>query len=143
MKKVLIVCTGNSCRSQMAEGWLRHFGEGKIEAYSAGTRPGLSVQPLAIEVMNEKGVDISSHRPKSVDEFLNEDLDYVVTVCDNAREDCPVIAGQHTTMHMPFEDPSGFIGTNEERLVQFRKARDQIGTSMKRLASSILKQEAK
>ncbi|MCZ6776206.1 MAG: arsenate reductase ArsC [Ignavibacteria bacterium] len=143
MKKVLIVCTGNSCRSQMAEGWVRHYSGGKIEAYSAGTRPGLSVQPLAIQVMNEKGVDISSHRPKSVDEFLSEDLDYVVTVCDNAREDCPVIAGQHTTMHMPFEDPSGFVGTNEERLVQFRKARDQIGTSMKRLASSILKQEAK
>ncbi len=122
---------------------MRHYSGGKIEAYSAGTRPGLSVQPLAIQVMNEKGVNISSHRPKSVDEFLNEDLDYVVTVCDNAREDCPVIPGQHTTMHMPFEDPSGFVGTNEERLVQFRKARDQIGTSMKRLASSILKQEAK
>ena len=110
-----------------------------LEAYSAGTRPGLSVQPLAIEVMNEKGVDISSHRPKSVDEFLNEDLDYVVTVCDNALEECPIIPGNHAKMHTPFEDPTGFVGTNEERLMQFRKVRDQIATSMNCISRSQLK----
>jgi thioredoxin type arsenate reductase len=141
LKKVLIVCTGNSCRSQMAEGWLRHFGEGKIEAYSAGTRPA-TVHPLAIQVMSETGIDISSHRAKSVGEFLKENLDYVVTVCDNALEECPIIPGNHAKMHMPFEDPSGFVGTNEERLVQFRKVRDQIAKSIEKLASSIIVQEA-
>ena len=141
MKKVLIVCTGNSCRSQMAEGWLRHFGQGKISAYSAGTHPAV-VHPLAIQVMNETGVDISSHHSKSVDEFLNENLDYVVTVCDNAREECPFIPGTHVTMHMPFEDPSGYVGTNEERLTQFRKVRDQIAKSMEKLASSIIERGA-
>ncbi len=138
MKKVLIICTGNSCRSQMAEGWLRHFGEGRIEAMSAGTLP-CFVNPLAIQVMKEADVDISSHRSKSVSEFVGKQLDYVITVCYDAREACPFIPGNHITIHMPFEDPSFFEGTNEERLNEFRRVRDIIKAEMKGFAMRVLK----
>jgi|GEM_PF-81184 len=134
--KVLILCTGNSCRSQMAEGWLRHFGEGKIEAFSAGTHP-CFVHPLAIQVMQEVGVDISSHRSKSVNEFIGKELDYVVTVCDNAREECPYLPGIHTTIHMPFEDPSFAPGTTEERLNEFRQVRDIIKEEIRGIAAQM------
>ena len=138
MTKVLIVCTGNSCRSQMAEGWLRYFGDGKIEAMSAGTHP-CFVHPLAIQVMKEAGVDISPHRSKSVNEFVGKELDYVITVCDNAREECPYLPGTHTTIHMPFEDPSFADGTPEERLNEFRRVRDIIKEEMKGFAASLVK----
>ncbi|MER3524862.1 MAG: hypothetical protein C4326_12635 [Ignavibacteria bacterium] len=133
MKRVLILCTGNSCRSQMAEGWLRHFGENEIEVYSAGTRPSF-VHPLAIEVMKEAGVDMTSHRSKSVEEFVGTPLDFVITVCDNAREECPYLPGLHATLHIPFEDPAGAIGTLDQRLAVFRRVRDAIREEMQALA---------
>lgn len=138
MKRVLILCTGNSCRSQMAEGWLRHFGGGQLEVFSAGTRPSF-VHPLAIHVMNEAGVDISTHRSKSVEEFVGASLDYVVTVCDHAREECPYLPGTHVTLHIPFEDPAGATGTLDERLVVFRRVRDTIKEEMRGLAESLSK----
>ena len=140
MKRVLIICTGNSCRSQMAEGWLRDHGKGAIMAYSAGTMPSF-VHPTAIKVMAEKGIDISRHRSKSVDEFVDAELDYAVTVCDHARETCPVLPGSHVTMHTPFEDPVGYEGSPEERLEKFREVRDLIGAAMKRLAAEVLADE--
>ncbi|MFN0159501.1 MAG: arsenate reductase ArsC [Bacteroidota bacterium] len=130
MRKVLIVCTGNSCRSQMAEGWLRTHGKGIIEAFSAGTHPSI-VHPLAIKVMGEAGVDISKQRSKSVEEFIGKTLDYVITVCDNARESCPVLPGRHMIMHLPFDDPAGFEGTEEQRLNEFRRVRNLIGNAMR------------
>jgi arsenate reductase len=138
MKRVLILCTGNSCRSQMSEGWLRHFGKDNVEVFSAGTRPSF-VNPVAIEVMKEAGVDISSHHSKSVDEFVGKELDYVVTVCDNAREECPYLPGSHTTIHMPFEDPSFVEGSTEERLKEFRRVRDIIRDEMKGFAERIIR----
>ncbi len=138
MKRVLILCTGNSCRSQMAEAWLRHFGGGKLEVFSAGTRPSF-VHPLAIHVMNEVGIDISSHRSKSVDEFIGAELDYVVTVCDNAREECPYLPGAHVTLHIPFEDPAPATGPLDERLAVFRRVRDTIKEEMKGLAESLMR----
>jgi len=114
---VLILCTGNSARSQMAEGLLRHEAGDRFDVYSAGTKPSL-VRPEAIAVMAELGIDISGHRSKSADEFAGRDLDYVITVCDNAREACPVFPAKTRRMHWPFEDPA----TPED----FRKVRDQI-----------------
>ncbi len=125
-KKVLFLCTGNSCRSQMAEGWLRHLGGNRYEAVSAGTRP-QGVNPLAVRVMAEVGVDISGHTSDPVEKYLGEDLDLVVTVCDAARESCPVFAGRvKERRHWPFEDPAGATGTDEEILAVFRRVRDQI-----------------
>jgi len=103
-KKVLVLCTGNSARSQMAEGLLRHEGGDRFEVYSAGTKPG-RVRPEAIAVMDEIGIDISGHRSKSVDEFVGVDLDFVITVCNNAYESCPIFPGQTRRLHWPFEDP--------------------------------------
>jgi arsenate reductase len=120
----------------MAEGWLRHFGNGKIGVFSAGTRPSY-VHPIAIEVMKEAGIDISSHRSKSVNEFIGKRLDYVITVCDNARDECPFIPGNHTTLHMPFKDPVGFIGSHKRALEEFRKTRDEIAMAMKQFATSL------
>lgn len=138
MKRVLILCTGNSARSQMSEGWLRHFGGGELEVFSAGTRP-CFVHPLAIQAMKEAGVDISSHRSKSVNEFVNEEFDYVITVCDNAREECPYLPGAHVMIHKPFEDPSFVDGTEDERLDAFRRVRDIIRGDMKGFAEAIAK----
>lgn len=141
MKRVLILCTGNSCRSQISEGWLRYFGNGNIEVFSAGTKPGF-VHPLAIQTMKEAGVDISSHHSKSVSEFVGEQFDYVVTVCDNARDECPYLPGSHMSIHMPFEDPSFAAGTTEERLTEFRRVRDVIKGEMKGFAEAVLKAES-
>jgi arsenate reductase len=138
MKRVLILCTGNSCRSQMAEGWLRHFGGGALDVASAGTHPSF-VHPLAIQVMNEAGIDISSHRSKSVEEFIGTPFDYIITVCDNAREECPYLPGSHVTIHIPFEDPATATGTLEQRLTVFRRVRDAIRDEMKGLAESLAK----
>jgi arsenate reductase (thioredoxin) len=124
-RRVLILCTGNSARSQMAEGLFRHEAGDQFEVFSAGTKPSI-VRPEAIAVMNEIGIDISGHRSKSVDEFTRQELDYVITVCDNAKESCPVFPAKMLRMHRPFEDPAGVQGSDEERRAAFRKVRDQI-----------------
>jgi arsenate reductase len=124
-KRVLILCTGNSARSQMAEGLLRHdYGE-RFDVESAGTKASF-VRPEAITAMNELGIDISGQRSKSVDEFDGQRFDYVITVCDNARETCPVFFGAAERLHHSFEDPAAFLGSNEERLAVFRRVRDEL-----------------
>ena len=129
-KRVLVLCTGNSARSQMAEGILRHIAGDRFEVQSAGVSP-TNVRPEAIEAMREIGVDISSHRSKSVDEFVDQTFDYIITVCDNAKESCPVFKGNATRIHWSFDDPAAVIGTNDERLQAFRDARDQIQERLK------------
>jgi arsenate reductase len=124
-KRVLILCTGNSARSQMAEGLLRHDAGDRFDVESAGTKPG-SVRPEAIAAMSELGIDISGQRSKNVDEFAGQQFDYVITVCDNARETCPVFFGAAEKLHRSFEDPAAFIGSNEERLTLFRRVRDEL-----------------
>jgi arsenate reductase (thioredoxin) len=124
-RRVLIVCTGNSCRSQMAEGWWRHLAGEDWEVHSAGLIPS-GVHPLAARVMEEAGVDISGQSSKHVDRYVGDDWDLVVTVCDYAREVCPVIPGAGRTEHWPIEDPVGFTGPEEERTADFRRARDEI-----------------
>lgn len=124
--KILILCTGNSCRSQMAEGFLKSF-DNNLEVFSAGTKPAEKVNPIAVQVMKEVGIDISKNYPKVVDQFLNESFDYVITVCDNAKEACPVFIGKvGKQLHIGFEDPADAIGTEEEILSVFRKVRDEI-----------------
>ena len=124
-KKVLILCTGNSARSQMAEGLLRHLAGDRFEVASAGVEP-VSIKPEAIEVMRESGMDISGHRSKSVDEFLNKPFDYVITVCDNANQQCPIFPGKARRLHWSIEDPASAEGAREKRLSAFRVARDEI-----------------
>jgi len=125
MKRVLFICTKNSARSQMAEGLANHDLSGRFEAFSAGTDPS-SVQPLAIKVMREIGIDISGHRSKSMDEFSQERFDYVITLCDQANESCPVFFGGTKRLHMGFPDPAAAGGGEEEKREVFRKVRDQI-----------------
>jgi arsenate reductase len=125
MKRILVLCTGNSARSQMGEGLFRHHGRGSYAVESAGTKPS-HVRPEAIAVMKELGIDISGHRSKSVDEFEGQAFDYVVTVCDNARDTCPVFPAGAERIHWSFEDPAAVQGTEEERLSAFRRTRDQI-----------------
>lgn len=125
-KSILVLCTGNSCRSQMAEGFLRSF-DPELEVFSAGTIPASEVHPLAVQVMREKGIDLSANRPKKVDEFLAKPFDYVVTVCDGAKESCPLFTGQvKHRQHIGFDDPAAATGTNEEVLAEFRRVRDEI-----------------
>ena len=124
-KRVLIVCTGNSARSQMAEGLLRHEAGDRFEVASAGTHP-THVRPEAIAVMNEIGIDISQHRSKSVDEFVGQPLDFVVTVCNSAKETCPVFSGAVNRLHWPFDDPAAVKGSEDVRKAAFRRIRDQI-----------------
>lgn len=125
-KKILILCTGNSCRSQMAEGFLKSF-DSQLEIYSAGTNPSEQVHPKAIQIMKEVGIDLSQNYPKMVDKFLGESFDYVITVCDNAKETCPVFIGKvGKQLHIGFEDPADATGTEEEILSEFRRIRDEI-----------------
>ncbi|HEX6126146.1 MAG TPA: arsenate reductase ArsC [Pyrinomonadaceae bacterium] len=124
-QRVLILCTGNSARSQMAEGILRHIGGNSFEVESAGVAPS-AVREEAIEVMKEIGIDITSHRSKSVEEFLDQSFDYIITVCDNAKESCPVFPGDAERMHWSFDDPAAVTGSEEQRLNAFRTVRDQI-----------------
>lgn len=125
-KKILILCTGNSCRSQMAEGFLKSF-DSELEVYSAGTSPAEKVNPKAVAVMNEIGIDIGENYPKDVEQFINDSFDYVITVCDNAKETCPVFMGKvGKHLHIGFEDPAEATGTEEEILAVFRKVRDEI-----------------
>lgn len=124
-QKVLFICTLNSSRSQMAEGLLLALYGDRFEAYSAGTQPS-EVNPYAIKAMSEIGIDISHYRSKSVREFRDMKFDYVVTVCDNAKETCPFFPGGKKYLHRGFIDPAGFEGTEEERLRVFRRVRDEI-----------------
>jgi arsenate reductase len=123
--KILFVCTHNSARSQMAEGFVNALYSKKYRAYSAGTEPS-TTNPYAVAVMAEVGVDISGHHSKSVTEFLRDSFDYVITVCDTAREMCPFFPGGKTVLHKGFEDPSDFRGTDKEITAEFRKTRDEI-----------------
>lgn len=126
-KRVLILCTGNSARSQMAEGLLRHNAGDRFEVFSAGTRAS-KVRPEAIYVMRELGIDISGYRSKSVDEFADQSFDYVLTVCDDAKESCPIFPDQGVRVHRSFDDPAELQGTEEERLAGFRRVRDELRT---------------
>ncbi len=125
-KRVLILCTGNSCRSQMAESLWESLGNGEWHSESAGSKPSGYVHPLAIRAMQELDIDISSNTSKSLDQFQNEPFDLVVTVCDNAQESCPVFPGAKQTLHWPFDDPADATGTEDEQLVFFRRVRDEI-----------------
>ncbi len=126
--KILILCTGNSCRSQMAQAFLKSFDSG-LDVYSAGTQPAREVHPRAIQVMREIGIDISTHKTQSVDAFLDQDFDFVITVCDGARESCPVFLGNVTErLHVGFEDPAVATGSEAEILAVFRRVRDEIKT---------------
>lgn len=125
MQRVLILCTRNSARSQMAEGLLRHLAGDRLQVYSAGTKPG-AVRAEAIAVMKEAGIDISGQRSKHVDEFAGQPFDYVLTVCDNARESCPLYPAGTKRLHESFEDPASVTGSEEERIAAFRRVRDQL-----------------
>lgn len=124
-KKVLILCTGNSARSQMAEGLLKYITQSEYEINSAGTKPSI-VRPEAIKALAEISIDISTNRSKSVDEFAGEEIDYVLTVCDNARENCPYFPAKTKLVHHSFADPAEVEGDEETRLDAFRKIRDEI-----------------
>lgn len=124
--KVLILCTGNSCRSQMAHGFLRSI-DPKLDVYSAGTRPAEKVNPQAVKVMHEKGIDISRHTPHNVSEYLSEPWDYVITVCGGANESCPAFIGNVShRIHIGFDDPSDAVGSEEYVMSEFRRVRDEI-----------------
>lgn len=122
---VLFLCTGNSCRSQMAEGFLRHLAGDRFAAHSAGTAP-TQVNPLAIEVMREKGIDLSAQHSKDVAGYLGRHFPYIITVCDNAREHCPIFPGPALRLHWSLPDPAAAQGTREEQLAVFRQVRDHI-----------------
>lgn len=132
----MFLCTGNSCRSQMAEGWARHLKGDTIEAFSAGITP-VRVNQTAIEVMAEAGVDISKHISKHVDDLMGLDFHYVVTVCDNAKEHCPVFPGKCKMVHKSFGDPSFLIGTRQQVLDAFRRTRDQIRAFIETMPDSL------
>lgn len=134
-KSVLILCTGNSCRSQMAEGILRRYGCDKFEVLSAGTKPSV-VNPTAIRVMKEIGIDISGHRSKHIDEFVGRKIDFIISVCDNAKESCPIFPGGTTRLHWPFPDPPHDKEMTEEVLNDFRKVRDLILVRFKSLGET-------
>jgi arsenate reductase len=132
--RVLFVCTGNSARSVMAEALLRHHGGDRFEVYSAGTIP-KGINPLTLRVLADAGIDASRARSKSVDEFLGQSFDYVVTVCDQARQVCPVFPGVHESLHWGYEDPAEATGTEEERLAVFRRVFIQIGERVRQFAT--------
>lgn len=125
MKRVLFICTGNSARSQMAEGLVNHDLAGKVQAFSAGTEPS-GVHPLAVKAMAELGIDISRQRSKGLDEFADQKFDHVITLCDQAAEACPLFFGGTHKFHMGFPDPVAVLGSDEEKVSAFRKVRDQI-----------------
>lgn len=126
--RILILCTGNSCRSQMAEGFLKSF-DPRLEVFSAGTRPASEPNPYAVAVMKEAGIDISGNKPKSVELFLNDPFDYVITVCGGAKEVCPAFTGSvRHRLHIGFDDPADAVGTPEEIMTIYRKSRDEIRT---------------
>ncbi len=136
-KKVLILCTGNSARSQMAEGLLKYITQNEYEVFSAGTKPS-DVRPEAIKVLLEIGIDISKNRSKSVEEFADRKIDYVLTVCDNARENCPYFPAQTKLIHHSFADPAEVQGDERARIAAFRETRDQIKKYFKNTFCKIL-----
>ena len=137
--KVLILCTGNSCRSQMAHGFLQSFSS-EIGVFSAGTKPAEMINRKAVEVMKEAGIDISDHKPHNVAEYINEPWDYVITVCGGANESCPVFVGNvRHRLHIGFDDPSDAIGSEELVLAEFRRVRDEIKTRFEQLYNDNLK----
>ena len=138
--RVLFLCTGNSCRSQMAEGFLRSYGGDVYEAHSAGINP-TSVNPLAIQVMKEVGIDISQQHSKNVTGYVGQHFSIIITVCDNANERCPIFPGPAIREHWPFDDPAQATGTEEERLTAFRRVRDQIAARTRTFLTLTAKQE--
>ena len=132
--RVLVVCTGNSARSVMAEALIRHRGGAGFEIHSAGTEP-RGVNPLTLRVLADAGIDASWARSKSVDEYLGQSFDYVVTVCDEARQVCPVFPGVHEALHWGYEDPAAVRGTEEERLAVFRRVFIQLGERIRQFAT--------
>ncbi|MDF1612536.1 arsenate reductase ArsC [Stygiobacter electus] len=136
-KRILVLCTGNSCRSQMAEGFLKFFDK-NLEVYSAGTKPADKVNPFAVKAMKEIGIDISQNYPKLVEQFLNDSFDYVITVCDNAKETCPVFIGDvKHHLHIGFDDPAEAIGTEEEVMPVYRRVRDEIKREFQKFVKQI------
>lgn len=137
-KKILVLCTGNSCRSQIAEGYLRHFANGNAEVYSAGVETH-GVNPKAIAIMQEDGIDISNHTSNNIDEYYDIDFDFVITVCDNAKERCPFFPTKAKKFHHNFSDPAKATGTDEEVNEQFRQVRQQIKEYCERFVAENLK----
>ncbi len=135
-KRVLILCTGNSARSQMAEGLLRHDAGERFDVESAGTKASF-VRPEAIAVMRELGIDISAHRSKNVEEFQGRQFDYIITVCDHARETCPVFSGIGQRLHRTFDDPAAVTGSDEQRLPVFRRVRDELRSYLRDFSGSV------
>ena len=139
--KILILCTGNSCRSQMAQGFLQSF-DNRMQIFSAGTEPAARINPTAVKVMKEAGIDISKNKPKNVDQFLNEEWDYVITVCDDANESCPVFPGKvRNRLHLGFEDPSKVKGSYTEIMNSFYEIRNEIKDAFFELFESELKRK--
>lgn len=136
MIKVLFLCTGNACRSQIAEGWAKHLKSDSIEAYSAGIYP-IGVHPNAIKIMAQAGVDISNQTSDHIDDFGDIDFDYVITLCDNAKQSCPVFSGNAKIIHKPFYDPYFATGAEEEIMAEFRKTRDEIKAFIETLPESL------
>jgi arsenate reductase len=124
-KKILFLCTGNSCRSQMAEGWANFLRSKDLMAFSAGVNPG-KLNERAVIIMKEAGIDISSHIPQHIDDFCGLEFDLIVTVCDNAKELCPIFPGKTKVLHNKFDDPSEIIATEEKTMSEFRRVRDEI-----------------
>jgi len=139
-ERVLILCTGNSARSQMAEGLLRDLADGRFEVFSAGTRPTV-VNPLAIQVMAERGLDLSRNRSKHMNEFLSQPFDYVITVCDDAAEACPVFPGRAERIHWSFPDPAAAQGDEAARLAVFRETRDAIEARLRAWLANVAAQQ--
>lgn len=135
--KIMFVCTGNSARSQMAEGFARHYGQGRVEAHSAGMEPS-RLNPYAVRVMREQGIDISGHQSKAFDEALARSMDLVITVCGNADERCPVVPPEVKRLHWPLEDPAAATGSNDQVLAKFREVRDQIEVKVRGLMSELI-----
>ena len=128
--RIIVICTGNSCRSQMAEAWVNFLAPSRIGALSAGTNPTGYVHPKAIDVMNEVGIDMGEFKSKSVSQFIDREFDYVITVCDDAAEHCPTFPGSGKRIHWPFEDPASFVGSEDEVKDTFRKTRNDIRTKV-------------
>jgi arsenate reductase (thioredoxin) len=140
-QNILILCTGNSCRSQMAEGFLKSF-DSSLDVHSAGTYPAKEVNPNSIKVMNEIGISLEGHFPKSVDRYLDTEWDYVITVCDNAKESCPLFTGKvKHRVHIGFEDPADATGSSEEILNEYRRIRDEIKEGFSSFYLNNLKQQ--
>ena len=138
-QRILFVCTGNSCRSQMGEGLLRHYGKDKFEVFSAGLESS-HVHPLAVKAMDELGIDITNQYSKTVNEFLGQDFSYVITVCDGAKERCPVFPGKYNAIHWSIDDPASADGTENERLKAFRRVRQNMLERINHFISVVHKQ---